>query len=83
MIRLTKEGGCDIAASGKEQMGGAVCRLGVCCRKVGDMQALQGGFIVSGILFVTKDGDGWAFGHEGFLRFLVLLYGMQIQDFGG
>ncbi len=67
VIRLSKEGGRDIAASGKEQMGRAVCRFGVCCREMGDVQALQSGFIVSGILFVAKDGNGWAFVHNDFL----------------
>lgn len=67
MIGLAEEGGRDVAASRKEQMSRVVGFCGVCCREVRDSHTLQSGFIVSGILFVAKDGHGWAFVHNGFL----------------
>ncbi len=65
MVCLAEKGGRDIAASGEEQVCRAVCRVGVCCREVRDIHTFQSDFIVSGILFVTKDGNGWAFVHSG------------------
>lgn len=75
MIRLTKEGGSDIAAAGEKQMGRPVGILGDCCSKMWDTHSFQSGFIVLGILFVAKDGYGWAFVHNCFLRaFSVTLW---------
>lgn len=68
VICLAEEGGSDIAASGEEQM----CRVDRFVRigrsEVGYIDSIQCAFIVSGILFVAKDGYGWAFVHNSFLR---------------
>lgn len=68
VVCLAEEGGGDIAASGKEQMSRAVGGIGVGRSKVGDVHSIQGSFIVFGIRFVAKDGNGWAFVHDSFLR---------------
>lgn len=68
MVCLAKEGGGDVSAAGEEQMGRTFGILGGCCSKMGDIHSFQSGFIVFGILFVAKDGYGWAFVHNCFLR---------------
>lgn len=49
-------------------MGRPVGILGGCCNEMGDIHSFQSGFIVLGILFVAKDGYGWVFVHNCFLR---------------
>lgn len=68
VICLAEERGGDIAASGKEQMSRAVGSLGVGRSEVGDVHSIQGSFIVLSIRLVSKDGNGWAFVHDSFLR---------------
>lgn len=72
VICLAEESGSDIAAAGKEQMRRAVGLIRVGCSEVGDVHSIQGGFIVSGIRLVTKDGNGWALGHDSFLQYFIV-----------
>lgn len=58
VICLSEECGGDIAAAGKEQMGRPVSGIWVGRSEVGDIHSIQDGFIVLGIRFVTKDGNG-------------------------
>ena len=83
VVRLSEEGGRNVAAAGEKQMGGVVCGFGVQEGVMGDGQPLQRFFIVFGILTAAGDDNGGKRRHRTY-SFLqgALLYHMQGQKIG-
>lgn len=76
-VLLAKEGGGDVAAAGEKQMGCGCRFLGIQCGKKGNIQSLQGVFIVFDIFGAARDGDKGERGHGLLLWGRVLLYFMR------